>query len=103
MVDQLSSTVFHQYLQCACCGFWKCTPGHVSLDRRSIRPGSCVIPFSWAYISATAEMVRHGAQITAIGLRGSHPISCARWGAGGGAGALVHTVGAPEQKTQWAV
>jgi hypothetical protein len=45
MIDRLSPPVFHQCLQYAAAVCWKRPHAHVSLDRRSIGPGSCVIPF----------------------------------------------------------
>ena len=48
MVNRLSPPVFHQYLLYACCGLLEASHAHVSLDCRSIRPRSCVIPFCLA-------------------------------------------------------
>lgn len=48
MTDHLSSPIFHQYLRYVYCGLLERPHAHVSLDRGSIRPGSCIIPFSLA-------------------------------------------------------
>ena len=45
MIDRVSPPVFHRYLQYAAADCWKRPHALVSVDRRSIGPGSCIIPF----------------------------------------------------------
>jgi len=86
IVDHLASPVLHRYLLCACCGLLEGSPLPMSVWI-AVASALALIPFYLARRSGDRGARGMALWSPRLGFRrGSHAISCASWGAGGGAG-----------------